>query len=333
MGCVILPYLRNHSRYFIEKGMIKLLPMKIKAIGLVSGGLDSIIATGLMLEQDIDVILLKFASPFFHTDIRSRKMIDFMGMKARVITFDEKYFNVVKNPVYGYGSGMNPCIDCKTYMLKIAGNIMEKEKASFIFTGEVINQRPFSQTRNFLQLIERKSGLKGKILRPLSAKLLEPTTAEIEGIVNREKLLAISGRSRKKQIEIVEKFGFSGYSQPAGGCLLTDRIFAQKMKVLFKNWQDCTLDDSELIKHGRVFWYKNNLIIIGRNEKENKILASLRKSGDITIEIKDIPSPFCLIRGKDITDDVIEYTKKIILKYVPKTKDKNSHYLIRNGHI
>jgi len=286
------------------------------------------LATKLMLEQNIDVKLLMFVSPFFHADIQGKEMIDFMGLKARVITLDEEYFSIIKHPEHGYGSGINPCIDCKIYMFKRAGKILEEEKEAFVFTGEVLNQRPFSQTGNFLQLIERKSGLKGRILRPLSAKLLETTIPEVEGIIDREKLLGISGRSRKKQLEIADKFGLSGYSQPSGGCLLTDKIFAQKIRGLFYNWPRCCLDDAELVKHGRIFWYKNNLILIGRNERENKILSSISKSGDVTVEMKDIPCPFCVIRGESITDDIIKYSENLILKYVPEAKGKSIDYVV-----
>ncbi|HPP66331.1 MAG TPA: tRNA 4-thiouridine(8) synthase ThiI [bacterium] len=314
--------------------MIKLLSMKVKAIGMISGGLDSLIAMQLICQQDIDVIPIIFSSVFFHSDIYSKEIIDFMGIKTRIISMEKEYLDIIKHPVYGYGCGMNPCIDCKIYMLKQAKKIMEAEKASFVFTGDVVNQRPFSQTKNFLTLIEKASGLEGRIVRPLCAKLLNPTLPEIEGLVDRKKLLDISGRSRKKQLDIAEKLGIFDYSQPSGGCLLTDGIFAQKIKTLFNNWPGCNLDDVKLIKHGRTLWHKNNLVVIGRNEKENKILFSIAKPNDIIIEIKNIPCPLCVIRGENITDDVIEYAKNLERKYSPKAKGKIVEFVIgtKNGY-
>jgi tRNA U34 2-thiouridine synthase MnmA/TrmU len=303
--------------------------MKTKAIGLISGGLDSMVATLLMMKQGIDAVLLKFASPFFHSDIINKQTIEFMGLSARVVNMGNEYFDIIKHPQYGYGSGFNPCIDCKMHMLSIAKRVMEQEDAAFIFTGDVLNQRPFSQRKNFFHLIDKRLELEGRILRPLSAKLLEPTIPEINGIVNREELLGISGRSREQQLKIASEYNLSGYSQPSGGCLLTDKIFSKRIKDLLNNWPESTLDDAELIKHGRIFWYKKNLIVIGRNQNENRMLELLLKSGDVVVEINDIPCPVCVIRGKDITDEVIQYAKGKILEYTPKAKGKSVDYLIR----
>jgi len=302
--------------------VVKFLIMKIKAIGLVSGGLDSIIATCLMLEQGIEVIPVMFVSPFFHSEYMKEKEIDFMGLKAKIIRVGDDYLSLVKNPEFGYGAGMNPCIDCKIYMVKKGAEIMAKEKASFIFTGEVLDQRPFSQRQKFFDIIEKKSGMEGKILRPLSALLLKPTIPEIEKIVNREKLLAISGRSRKQQLLIAQEKGIKTYLPPAGGCLLTDRIYAGKIKELFEKRQQCDLDDTELIKHGRVFWYNSILIVIGRNECENKIILNLTKKNDVSLVIKNVPSPLCIIRGNEINNEVIEYAKEKVLTYTKQEKLK-----------
>ncbi|MCM8822124.1 MAG: tRNA 4-thiouridine(8) synthase ThiI [Candidatus Omnitrophica bacterium] len=295
--------------------MIKLFVMKIRAIGLVSGGLDSMIATRLIISQGVDVFLIIFASPFFHADLMEKETIDFMGTEATVIAMGEEYLHIVKNPEYGYGSGMNPCIDCKIYMFRKAAKIMEEIKASFVFTGEVLNQRPFSQTRAFMKLTEKKSNLEGRILRPLSAKLLDPTIPEIEGLIDREKLFAISGRQRKQQLYLAEKMGLSGFSQPAGGCLLTDRIYAEKLKQLFLKWPYTTMEDAELIKRGRVFWHKDVLIVVGRNKNENELLANLAKTGDFVIYCESAPGPLCVIRGKIADSEVFDYAKNKVLFY------------------
>ncbi|MCM8788381.1 MAG: tRNA 4-thiouridine(8) synthase ThiI [Candidatus Omnitrophica bacterium] len=289
--------------------------MKARAIGLVSGGLDSMIATRLMMSQGVDVFLIMFASPFFHSALLGKEKNDFMDTKATIIEMGEEYLNIIKNPEYGYGSGINPCIDCKIHMLKIAARIMEEKKASFIFTGEVLNQRPFSQTRTFMQLTEKKSGLKGRILRPLSAKLLDPTVPEIEGLIDREKLLAISGRQRKQQLYLAEKLGIVGFSQPAGGCLLTDRIYSEKLNELIIRWPDAKMKDAELIKHGRVFWHKDVLIVIGRNKIENELLANLAKTGDLVVYLESVPGPLCVVRGKNIDNEAIDWAKKKVLLY------------------
>lgn len=307
--------------------------MKIKAIGLVSGGLDSMIATKLMLEQKIDVFLIMFASPFFHSDLCLKKTIEFMGLKVKVIGFGNEYFEIIKNPEHGYGSGMNPCIDCKIYMFKTAEKIMKEKGASFIFTGEVLNQRPFSQTKSFIDLIEKKSGLKGKILRPLSARLLKPTLPEIEGFIEREKLLGISGRSRKEQLYIAQQYGITGFSQPAGGCLLTDPIYSKKLKTLITKWKDSKIEDAELIKHGRIFWNNDILIVIGRNRLENEQLLLLKKEDDFLIYPESVPGPSCIVRGKNISSEILEYAKNLVLHYIKKAKVKNTEFKISGPQI
>ncbi len=280
------------------------------------------IATKLMLDQGIDVKPIIFASPFFHHELAEQKTLDFMGLKAKVVVMDEKYLDIVKNPEYGYGAGINPCIDCKIYMFKIAAGIMEQENASFIFSGEVLNQRPFSQTRNLLQLIEKRSDLSGLILRPLSAKLLPPTEPELAGLVNRKKLLGISGRSRKEQLEIAQNFNISGYSQPAGGCLLTDRIFAARLKELFRRWPECKMEDVKILKYGRIFWCRNCLIVVGRNEKDNESLLKRKKKEDSVLEVYNVAGPVVLVRGKTQDIEVLEYAKDLLIRYTPKACGK-----------
>ncbi len=171
-------------------------------------------------------------------------------------------------------------------MFKKAKEIMEEEKAEFIFTGEVLDQRPFSQRKNLLFLIEEKAGLKGKILRPLSAKLLPPTEPEIKGIVDREKLLQIKGRSRKMQLFLADYFGIKGYACPSGGCLLTDPIFSQKLKIMFAKWPYCKIDDVKLLKYGKIFWFDNVICVVGRNDTENRILISIKEEKDVILNFE-----------------------------------------------
>ena len=228
---------------------------------------------------------------------------------------------MIKNPKYGWGKGLNPCIDCKIYMLKKAKKIMEEIGASFIITGEVLGQRPMSQHKNALNLIEKQAGLKGKILRPLSAKNLEITEAEAKGIVYREKLFGITGRTRKKQLELVEKFDIIEYSSPAGGCLLTDKFFSKKLKDLFENNKKIKLENIEVLKYGRHFRYKGNKIIVGRNEKENNILIKMKFKNDYIFEVPDCGSPDTILQGEKDKDSII-FASQLTALYSDTKSDK-----------
>ena len=308
--------------------MVELLSMKTKAIGLVSGGLDSMIATKLMIDQGIEVIPVKFTSPFFHSEDIKKEPIDFLGLKLRLIQVGEEYLSIIRNPELGYGAGLNPCVDCKIYMLKEAGKIMKETGASFVFTGEVLNQRPFSQKKIFFELVNRETLLKGRILRPLSAQLLEPTEPELAGFVDRSKLLAISGRRRMQQVAIAEKMGIKDYPQPAGGCLLTDKIYAEKLKKLLNYWDECTLNDAEIIKHGRVFWAGDVLLVVGRNKEENELLRTIAKKNDIIVQLKSVPCPLTVLRGKNIDNSAIEYAKDLIVYYTKRAGRDKSEFSV-----
>ena len=312
-----------------QNGMKK----RAKAIGLLSGGLDSCCAFKIILEQDIEVIAVKFTSAFCHCDrekgcgagVFAKKL----GIPLKTFLKGEDYLETVKNPSYGYGSGINPCIDCRIYMFKKAKEIMEEEKADFIFTGEVLNQRPFSQKMRMMELIDRKSGLTGKVVRPLSAKSLPVTEPEEKKIVDRDKFLDIEGRRRKTQFEIAEKFKMTGYTCPSGGCLLTDKIFSRKLREMFRIMPDCTVSDVNLLKFGRNFWYKDNLIMVGRDEAENEALETLHRSGDVLIILESAPSPAVLIRGKSIDEPTKEEGKRLLLSYTKKPGEKNPEFTIK----
>jgi len=292
-----------------------------KAIVMVSGGLDSILAAKIVAQQDVEIIPIRFTSPFYpsdNLDIVGGIVPEIFGVPVRLIPKGNEYFEVVKNPQYGYGSALNPCIDCRIYMFRKARMIMEEESASFIVTGEVINQRPFSQKRFMLELIERKSQLCGRVLRPLSAKLLPPTEPELSGCIDREKLFGISGRGRKMQIELARTFGLSGFSQPAGGCLLTDKTYAARLKELIQKILYCSIGDAELIKHGRIFWNERNLVVLGRDRVENDFLERVARCGDRIVKLENAPSPLALIRGEKITGEVVHYCQRLILQFTKK---------------
>jgi len=207
--------------------------------------------------------------------------------------------DVVKHPKHGYGSNMNPCIDCRIFMLKKAKAYMESAGASFIITGEVLGQRPMSQRRDSMRLIEKEAGLEGFILRPLSAKLLPASIPEKEGWVDREKLLNMQGRSRKPQIRLADHFDIRDYPCPAGGCLLTDPGFAQRMKDLMDHNPNFSLNDVHLLKVGRHFRLSpKTKVIVGRNEEENRKIQTFSQEKDILLKVSKFPGPLSLLRGK-----------------------------------
>lgn len=259
-----------------------------KAIALLSGGLDSILAVKLVLEQGVEVEAVNFLTVFCtctnrgKTCLASKTAADKLGIKLKVFEVSKNYFEVIKSPKYGYGRNMNPCIDCRIFMFKEAGKYMRANGASFLVTGEVLGERPMSQRRDAMRIIERDSGLEGLILRPLSARLLKPTISEEKGLIDREKLLAIQGRSRKPQIQLAKELNINDYPCPAGGCLLTDSGFANRMRDLMKHKEDFTVSDVQLLKIGRHFRLLSGAkLIVGRDEEENNKLLTLIKEDDI----------------------------------------------------
>jgi len=271
---------------------------KIKALLLFSGGLDSLIAAKLLQEQNIELFGLTFNSPFFGLE-QAKESAKQIVLSLKIIDISKEQLKIVKKPKYGYGKNMNPCLDCHILMLKKAKEIMEKEGYAFVATGEVLGERPMSQNRRALNLVKKESGLNGYLLRPLSAKLLEPTIPEEKGWVDRDELLDIKGRSRKKQMELAEKFGLKEYPSPAGGCLLTDPQFSERLKKLLDKKPEASLNDIELLKYGRRFWENDNLIIVGRHKEDDENILDLAQEDDILIELKDYPGPTTLIRGKN----------------------------------
>ncbi len=289
-----------------------------KALVLLSGGLDSILAVKILQKQDIEVTGISFVSFFFNADL-AQKAAKELKIELKIVDFSDEHLAMVKNPGHGYGKAINPCIDCHILMLKKARQIMEKEKFDLVATGEVLGERPMSQNRQALELIEKESGLKSYLLRPLSAKLLEPTIPEEKGLVNRDKLLDISGRSRKKQMALAKQWRIKEYPTPAGGCCLTDLQFAERFKQLLAFWPDCQGSDVLLLKLGRHFWIEDNLIVVGRNEAENKQIKEMAQKGDVLIEAKKFPGPSILIRSKErILEQSLIKAKELMLRYSHK---------------
>ncbi|MEM2430942.1 MAG: hypothetical protein QXX94_03130 [Candidatus Bathyarchaeia archaeon] len=307
-----------------------------KALVLLSGGLDSLLATRIILDQDVDVEAVHFITPFCRCsrDSVSRASKDF-GIKLHTIFLGQEFLDIVANPPHGYGSQMNPCIDCRLLMFRKAKELADKIGASFLVTGEVLDERPFSQRFKTMLLIERKAGLEGKILRPLSAKLLPPTEAERMGWVDRKKLLAIRGRRRTPQIELAVKYGIKDYPTPSGGCLLTDPAFARRIRDHLKHEGKLTLKDAILLMIGRHFRINGVKIIVGRNIDENNRLLSIAEQNQIPyLMVKEYKGPTTLIIG-EVNSDIAEKAAAITIRYsdAPKNVPVNVLYKGKDKEI
>ncbi|MCK4745361.1 DUF814 domain-containing protein [Candidatus Parcubacteria bacterium] len=266
----------------------------IKVLLLFSGGLDSMLTAKILQEQNIKIELLAFTSYFFNSN-QAKQSAKILRKRVRIIDISKEHLKIVKNPRYCYGCGLNPCLDCHLLMIKKAKQILKKDKIDFIATGEILGQRPMSQNSRQFQILEKNAGLKNRVLRPLSARLLEPTIFEQKGSIDRKKLLAISGRSRKAQIALAKKYKIKIFPSPSGGCILTDPIFSQRLKDLFNHKKRINKNDIELLKVGRHFPANSAKIIIGRNHQENLQIKKMANKQDILMEIDKIPGPTTLI--------------------------------------
>lgn len=306
--------------------------MKVKGIALFSGGLDSTLAVKVILEQGIEVLGVTFKTPFF-SDRKAKAAAKKIGLTLTVRDITEEHLEILKAPKYGYGKNMNPCIDCHTLMLKIAGGVMKDTGADFMFTGEVLGQRPMSQTKQSLHVVSKNSGYQDYIIRPLSAQFLPETKPEIEGKVDRQRLLAIRGKSRKNQIELAGHYGITDYAAPAGGCLLTDPMFSKRLRDLFAYNKDFRIRDIELLKHGRQFRMNAaSKIIVGRNIFENEALQKLSFGEDVLIHMAQFPGPTVLVPYKS-DDTTVLYAASLCALYSDAPKDEEVVVLCRKGDI
>ena len=273
--------------------------MNHKGVVMISGGLDSTLAAKILLKQGIELCGVYLSAPWGCCDkTKAMKVASSLGIDFMVVKPTEEYIRMLRAPKFGYGANMNPCIDCRIYMFHKAKELMAQVGADFLVTGEVLGQRPMSQMRPSLTLIEEEAGLKGRVVRPLSAKLLPPTLAEEAGIIDREKLYDISGRSRKVQMELAIQFGILEYPNAAGGCLLTDPQFSIRVKDLFDHQEEIDLEDMEMLRIGRHFRIDNaTKLIVGRNEQENVTLVEYLAPGRVLFEPDDFPAPSVLLVG------------------------------------
>jgi hypothetical protein len=296
--------------------------MKRKALALLSGGLDSTLAVKVILEQGIEVEALNFTSPFCTCTGRNAgckseavRVAEEFGIPIKVLNKGIEYLQVVRNPGHGYGKAINPCIDCRIFLLRKAREYMAASGADFVITGEVLGQRPMSQRRDTLRVIERESGLEGLLLRPLSAQHFPPTIPEQEGWVDRSKLLAISGRSRKEQMQLAADLDVKNYPCPAGGCMLTEVSFAPKVRDIFDHSDELDMRDFRLLKLGRHFRIgPRSKLLVGRNEAENGVLAAQAQSGEVSMRWLEGGSPVGLVMGV-VTPEILATGARIVLRY------------------
>jgi hypothetical protein len=273
----------------------------VQGIGLLSGGLDSILALHLLLDLGLRVESMHAILPV-HDPAQLdwvEKVTADLAVPLYTVSLEEKFFDRLRDPKHGYGSGMNPCLDCRILVLQEARERMRQLGAAFVFTGEVVGERPMSQNLRAMRLVEQESGLEGRLLRPLSAQLLPPTIVEEEGLIDRSRLLAIKGRSRKPQFALAEKYGIADFPTPGGGCLLTDPGFSRRAEDLLNHMPEFDRNDFDLLKVGRQFRVSSSTkVVSGRKKAENERILELAREGDLLFEVRGYGSPITLLRGE-----------------------------------
>lgn len=268
-----------------------------RALGLISGGLDSMLAARLLMEQGVAVTGIAFVTPFFGS-ANAEAAAHLVGFPLIVRDITAPHLAMARNPPSGYGSQMNPCIDCHALMLRLAGSIMDAEGFDVLFTGEVLNERPMSQSLRSLNRVANLSGRRGFVLRPLSALRLEPTIPEQEGKIDRARLLDLEGRSRRRQFELAGRWGIAQYPQPAGGCLLTDPSFSRRLRDLFEHGPEPDAHALALLKIGRQFRIREGVkATVGKNDADNRALLALRAPGDTVVSTLGVPGPVIIVGG------------------------------------
>jgi tRNA U34 2-thiouridine synthase MnmA/TrmU len=305
------------------------IPGKIKAVALMSGGLDSNLAVRLIHDMGIEVSGVHFTGPFCMCNrgtggciFYAKKIAAELGIEFSTRNLGEEYLRIVTQPEHGYGSGMNPCLDCRIMMFRKAKEMMEKAGASFIMTGEVLGQRPMSQLRDKLRIIERDSGLKGLILRPLSARHLPPTKPEKDGLVNREKLLDIRGRGRRPQIELADRLELGDYPCPAGGCLLTDKHFSERLREHLEHAGNLQMTHIAKLKLGRHFRLPSGAkLIVGRDQQENEKLENLVDGKSALLTPLSVKGPAAALMGSEGPGRDIQLAAEILAAYCKDTQD------------
>lgn len=277
---------------------------RARGLALLSGGLDSQLAVCVLRDAGADMEGVTFATPFF-SPVAARKAAAALGLPLHVVDFTDDEIALIENPPHGFGGAMNPCIDCHATMIRRAGEMMTRLGFDFVSTGEVLNQRPMSQNRQSLGVVERSSGLAGRLVRPLCAQLLEPTIPETEGLLDRSKLLGLSGRRREPQFELAKKYGLTDYPSPAGGCKLTEKGFGRKLKDLLEHEGLRERRLVNLLGTARRFRLPGGTgVLLGRDAAENDALAAARTASDTLLAPVSVPGPTALIPAVRSADDL-----------------------------
>jgi tRNA U34 2-thiouridine synthase MnmA/TrmU len=311
---------------------------KKKVVALLSGGLDSQLAVRMMQEQGFEVSAVAIKTPFCDFDcgrgcgFEIRERADDLNVNLKTVYLGDEYIEMLKHPKYGIGSGFNPCIDCRSMMFNAAKKHMDEIGAEFIISGEVLGQRPMSQHGPALRTIEKESGLVGKIVRPLSAALLPETDPEKNGLIKRENLGMIKGRTRKMQLDMAKKYGIENPPNAGGGCLLTDPTFGLRAKDLFAHTETPTINDIDLLKIGRHFRFdEQTKFIVGRNKDENEMIKAIALPGDILLQARDHMGPISILRGKNVYAHV-KFASSITLRYSDAPKGEQAVVVVNKDN-
>ena len=312
---------------------------KKKVVALLSGGLDSQLAIKMMQEQGFDVSAVAIKTPFCDFDcgrgcgFEIRERADDLDVNLKTVYLGDEYIEMLKHPKHGIGAGFNPCIDCRSMMFDAAKKHMEEIGAEFIISGEVLGQRPMSQHAPALRTIENESDLVGKIVRPLSAALLPETDPEKDGLIKRENLGMIRGRTRRNQLDMAKKYGIENPPNAGGGCLLTEPQFGIKAKDLFSHTKNPTINDIDLLKIGRHFRLdEETKFIVGRNKDENEMIKAIALPGDILLEAKDFVGPVSILRGSNAKEH-LKFASSVTLRYSDAPNNKQAIVSIKNNDL
>ena len=311
---------------------------KKKVVALLSGGLDSQLAVRMMQEQGFEVSAVAIKTPFCDFDcgrgcgFEIRERADDLNVNLKTVYLGDEYIEMLKHPKHGIGSGFNPCIDCRAMMFDAAKKHMDEIGAEFIISGEVLGQRPMSQHGPALRTIEKESGLVGKIVRPLSAALLPETDPERNGLIKRENLGMIKGRTRRAQLDMAKKYGIENPPNAGGGCLLTDPSFGLRAKDLFAHTETPTINDVDLLKIGRHFRLdEQTKFVVGRNKDENEMIKAIALPGDILFQARDHMGPVSILRGKN-ADAYVKFASSITLRYSDAPKGEQASVIINKNN-
>ena len=312
---------------------------KKKVVALLSGGLDSQLAIKMMQEQGFDVSAVAIKTPFCDFDcgrgcgFEIRERADDLDVNLKTVYLGDEYIEMLKHPKHGIGAGFNPCIDCRSMMFDAAKKHMKEIGAEFIISGEVLGQRPMSQHAPALRTIENESDLVGKIVRPLSAALLPETDPEKDGLIKRENLGMIRGRTRRGQLDMAKKYGIENPPNAGGGCLLTEPHFGIKAKDLFSHTKNPTINDIDLLKIGRHFRLdEETKFIVGRNKDENEMIKAIALPGDILLEAKDFVGPVSILRGSNAKQH-LKFASSITLRYSDAPNNEQAIVSIRDNDL